>query len=258
MKTEQFTIKNKNGEKIVGLIHNVDNPKGTAIVQHGLGGFKEEIHIMRIVECCIEAGWRTIAFDCRNSFGESDGDINNMTIATYCDDLVTIIEQLVPTDHKLLLAGHSCGAGSVLRYTCDNPDRVYAIAPTAAAISKEFLIEQCQKMRPEFFADWQRDGRFHKVPSLRPEREGYVSYNLVEEMGNMTVLESAPNLTMPLFLIVGTDDKWMSPEQQQALHDKWRGPKEIHIIEGSEHVFKDSHLDQMAEKLSAWLAKLPV
>ncbi len=48
-------------------------------------------------------------------------------------------------------------------------------------------------------------------------------------------------LTMPTLLVVGSEDRGTPPEDQKLLYNKLPGDNELHIIEGSTHVFRESN-----------------
>jgi hypothetical protein len=53
---QKETIKNRNGKNIVAVVNKAEKPKGLAFIMHGLGGFKEEPHIVTIGESFKEQG----------------------------------------------------------------------------------------------------------------------------------------------------------------------------------------------------------
>ena len=256
MKKQRFTIQNKVGENIVGLFYDVDNSKGTAIIQHGLGSTKEYKHIAAMAEGCVNAGWQAICFDSRHSFGESDGDLFYSTVSSYRADLETVIEQMVPSDHRLLLAGHSMGAASILSYTCDYPEKVVALAPLAAVISHDFFVEAGLKKDKDSFLNWQKDGRYLKVSKTVPGKQAYVSWNFIEDMKNLRILEYAGSLMQPIFMAVGEHDATTPAYQQQHLYELWNGPKELHVISNGQHTFQGDALKDLQGKFKIWLSDI--
>jgi dipeptidyl aminopeptidase/acylaminoacyl peptidase len=59
---------------------------------------------------------------------------------------------------------------------------------------------------------------------------------------------------MPVLLMVGDLDKSTPIEHQKILFDKLPGKKEIHIIKGSPHTFKDpKHLEEIKSIFDKWI-----
>lgn len=66
-------------------------------------------------------------------------------------------------------------------------------------------------------------------------------------------------LTMPILFVVGENDTSCPPYQQQAFCDLLpkETKKEIHIIAGAPHTFKETgHLNQLENIFSNWLKKI--
>ena len=257
MNIESFILKNAKGERIVGLIERVEHPKGTAVIQHGLGGSKEQPQIRAMAQSCLKAGWQTITFDSRHAFGESDGDISQVTATTYCEDIETVITQLVLSDQKLILIGHSLGGAGVLNYTCRHPDTVFAVAPIASVLTYDLYLIKSLRSDPVFLQKWQQDGRYLKVSNSSPGRQGYISWAMVEDLKHFPLLDSIPALTMPILCVVGEQDQSTPPDQQKMLYDMWQGPKELHVLSDCDHIFtRPESLEQLADRLGKWLTKL--
>ncbi|MFH1111882.1 MAG: alpha/beta hydrolase [Patescibacteria group bacterium] len=79
----------------------------------------------------------------------------------------------------------------------------------------------------------------------------------MEDRQKYDLLPEAGKLTMPVLLIVGTEDDSTPPEHQKLLLDALPGKKEFHIIEGAPHTFKDpKHLDEIAKIFDKWIKSI--
>jgi pimeloyl-ACP methyl ester carboxylesterase len=59
---------------------------------------------------------------------------------------------------------------------------------------------------------------------------------------------------MPVLLIVGENDTSTPPPHQKILYKKLPGKKELHIIEGASHTFRDeTQLNEIKEILNNWI-----
>ena len=88
---KKVVIQNRKGENVVLIINETENQKGLAFVMHGLGGFKEQLHIQAMAESFAEKGYTTVRFDTTNSSGESEGKLELATLTTYYEDLEDVI-----------------------------------------------------------------------------------------------------------------------------------------------------------------------
>lgn len=62
---------------------------------------------------------------------------------------------------------------------------------------------------------------------------------------------------MPVLLIVGEQDRTTPLEHQQIFFDKLPGQKELHVIKGSGHTFKeDEHLAEIKNIFDKWIKQL--
>lgn len=71
---KKFSLKNRRGQNIVGVVANPTIKKGLAFVLHGLSGNKEQPHIAAIANAFREKQFVVVRFDSTNTFGESDGN----------------------------------------------------------------------------------------------------------------------------------------------------------------------------------------
>jgi len=71
------------------------------------------------------------------------------------------------------------------------------------------------------------------------------------------ILPEAYRLTMPVLLIVGDKDEITPLAHQKILYDKLPGKKELHIIKGVPHTFRDKeHLREIKDIFLNWIESL--
>ena len=76
----KFFIENRKKQKIAILVEARPNAKGLVFVMHGLGGSKGQPHISAMAKVFFESGYTVVRFDTTNTFGESDGAYEDMTV----------------------------------------------------------------------------------------------------------------------------------------------------------------------------------
>ncbi|TSC77645.1 MAG: Uncharacterized protein G01um101424_268 [Parcubacteria group bacterium Gr01-1014_24] len=260
MKEEKFSIKNRKGLEIVGNVSLPENPQGLAFTLHGLGGFKEQPHIMVLVDALLENGYAVVNFDATNSIGESEGKYEDVNMQSHYEDLVDIITWAKTQEwykEPFILAGHSLGGYAVARYAEEHPKKVKAVFPYALVVAGELSYKAAEMEDSEKLKKWKETGWQERQSSSKPGTKLRLPWSHMEERLKHDVRPKASNLTMPVLLIVGSEDKSCTYGTQHMLYDLIPGPKEIHIIPNAPHTFKDpEHLAQSKVLFNSWLKKL--
>ncbi len=252
---EKLTIVNRKGQNMVVLLEKVQNQKGLAFVMHGLGGFKEQPHIEVFAHAFLEKGFTAVRFDTTNTFGESDGEYENATTTNYYEDLEDVIEWAKSQDwyqQPFALAGHSLGGICTALYAQKHPEQVLALAAISSVVSGKLSVEtyKHQKIADE----WERTGMRVEESVSEPGRIKRLKWSHVADRLKYDLIPEASKLTMPVLFIVGDDDDSTPPEHQQLLFNALPGSKELHIIKGAPHTFRDpKHLAEIEEIFSKWI-----
>ncbi|MEK9174166.1 MAG: alpha/beta fold hydrolase, partial [Patescibacteria group bacterium] len=132
---QKITLKNRKGQKIVGLLNMPEGVvRGTAVIQHGYGGLKSQAHILKLEQAFHDNGFITFNFDTTNSFGESDGTYWEARLGLHAEDLEDVVKWTKQQEwfqQPLALTGHSMGGYAVARYAELYPAEVDILAPIA-------------------------------------------------------------------------------------------------------------------------------
>lgn len=257
---EKIKIKNRKGLEIVGIVSIPENSTGLAFTLHGLGGFKEQPHIMTIVKALLAHGYVVVNFDATNSIGESEGKYENATMQNYYEDLIDVISWAKTKNwyqEPFILAGHSLGGYAVARYAEDHPDEIKAVFPYALVVSGELSYKAYEMFEPEKLKEWKKTGWQTRMSASKPGTELKLPYSHMEERLKHDLRPNASKLIMPLLLVVGENDKSCTSGNQQTFYDLIPGSKELHIVPGAPHTFIESeHLAQLKIILDKWLEKI--
>lgn len=262
MKEEIFKIKNRKSLVMVGKILKPDNPIGLSFVMHGLGGYKEELHIDLIANTLFKNNYIVINFDATNSKGESEGKYENATMKFHYEDLVDIINWAKSqTWYKepFIIAGHSMGGYAVARYAEEFPLEVKAVFPFGAVFSGKDIFETYKKFRPEELKDWEETGWTHRTSKSKPEFEMKLPWSHMEERLKHDLKPMVSKITMPILFVVGENDNSCPPSDQKKFYDLLPEDttKEFHIVKGVGHVFREpEHLNELKEIFNNWLKKI--
>jgi len=258
---EKFIIKNRNGLKIIAQLEKAEQPKGLAIILHGLGGFKEQAHIEIFAPAFKEKNYTVLRFDATNSFNESEGKFEEATVTSHYQDLEDVIAWTKKQDwyiEPFVLVGHSLGGIAVLLYTLNFIKEVKAIAPISAVVSGKLRLEAHESfLGKEHIKKWQETGWYEYESFSKPGLIKRLPWSHMEDNLKYDILPKADRLNLPVLLIVGEHDTSTPVTHQQMLYEKLPGPKELHIIKGAPHTFRSSeHLRKIFKIFKNWLEKI--
>lgn len=251
-----FEIKNKHHFKIIGVIDVIPNPKGIAFVAHGLGGFKEQIHIRSFAKALNQARYTTIRWDMTNSIGESGGKMEDATITSYYEDLQDVIswaKQQSWFKSPFILCGHSLGGISTALYAEEHPEEVLGLAPLSSVVSGKLTFETEKSLE-----DWKKRGYKMEMSRSKPGIMKKLKWSHMEDRLKYDLLPNAGKLTMPVILIVREKDDGTPARHQRLLFDAIPGDKkELHIVKGCPHSpVLPWHLNEFKTLLKTWAEKL--
>ena len=209
---EKLFIKNRKGQKLAVVVEKPEgSPRGLAFVMHGLGGFKEQMHIRAMAEAFFENGYITVTFDAANTIGESEGDYKDATVTKYYEDLEDVIIWSMKQAwfiSPFILTGHSIGGLSTGIYTQCYASQVKAWAPVSAVVSGNLTIEADKKNHPEEFKKWEKTG-IKETPSR--SKPGVIKqlnwHQYKEDQLKFDLLKSVEKLKMPVLIVVGQLDQ---------------------------------------------------
>ena len=252
---EKLFIHNRKGQRIAVIVELSKKQRGLAFVMHGLSGFKEQEHIKIFADAFHDKGFSVVRFDTTNTFGESDGKYEDATVTNYYEDLEDIINWASGQgwyQEPFALAGHSLGGICVILYAEKYPEKVKGLAPISTVVSGRLSMETDK--HKSVAEEWERTG--WDVEMGHGGRVKRLKWSHMEDRLKYDVLPDAGKLTMPLLLIVGEHDTSTPPQHQKILYDALPGKKEMHIIKGSPHTFRDeNHLREVKTLLNTWIEK---
>lgn len=160
MKKENF--KNRKNKKIVVLVEECPDKKGLVFIMHGLGGRKEQPHIITMAQSFYDNGYTTVRFDITNSIGESDGKLEFATVTNYYEDLEDVLQWVKTQEwyqEPFSLAGHSLGSFCVFFYAENHPERVKALVSISGLVSGELFVKAFkEKEGLEKLEQWEKRG----------------------------------------------------------------------------------------------------
>ncbi len=251
------TITNRNNINLAVVVENPEETSGLAFVVHGLGGFKEQVHMRTIADTFLEADYTVVTYDAANTIGESGGRMEDATLTNYFRDLEDITAWAATQDwykEPFVVAGHSLGGASSLLYAAKYPDKVKAIVPVSAFTGIDLKEIQWQD-KPENIA-WKQQGYKLEESKGKPGVMKKIGWGFMEDAQTYDLRTNAPQITCPALFITGSEDERCAPAYQQQVIDKLAGMGKLHIIEGMDHnPSTPEHNDVLRTILQQWLQK---
>ncbi|MDO8620300.1 MAG: alpha/beta fold hydrolase [bacterium] len=251
---QKLFITNRKNQKIALVVEGEEKIGPLAFVMHGLGGFKEQPHIQAMVEVFLENGFIVVRFDTTNTFGESGGDYEDATTTNYYEDLEDVISWASKEPwykEPFFLVGHSLGGICTALYAEEYPERVAGLAPLGTVVSGELSRSVYTK---EQLAEWERTGLRITPSKSIPGLMKKLKWSHMVDRLNYNLLPNVKKLVMPILLIVGEKDESTPPSHQRILFDALLGPKELHIIKGAPHTFRETkHLEELRRLVDKWI-----
>lgn len=253
-------IKNRQSERIAVVVRIHDTARGCAVVQHGLAGSKDEKHIAAAARVFFDAVYTTVLFDATNTYGESDGTIEQSTMTKHYEDLEDVIAWMrtEPWCHgKLVLAGHSMGGYAVTRFAEIYPNDVAAVFPLSPVVSGALTLAAHELYEPGYIQHWKETGWREDRSISNPERVRRLPWSHMEDRLTHDLLPDALKLTMPVHIIVGDTDRISTVDHMRTLFDALPGVKSLHIIPNCAHVYRtDAQIELMSEAIQRELKGL--
>jgi alpha/beta superfamily hydrolase len=249
---EKIIIKNKQGEKLAGIFHKVNDKKQVVIVCHGWPASKENVLIKNISEKLNQDNINTFLFDFSGQ-GESEGKFENTTVSKEIEDIQSMVEYFHDKKYNIGLIGHSLGALVITLYAILN-DKIKFIIPISSMcrtdVLKDFKTEQQESIKKGEHIYYNEKSYGQKFIVLPMFFDDLKTYNPLEEI---------KNIKCPKLFIHGSEDKTLKVNESNELYQNAIEPKELKIIDGADHCFTDENLlKEMIDYCINWIKKLNI
>ena len=250
-------IKNRNKVELAVIVEGELNTAGLAFVVHGLGGFKEQIHIRTMAQGFLDKGYTVITYDAANTIGESGGRMEDATLTNYFEDLEDVVQWASTQPwykEPLIVSGHSLGGACSLMFAAKYPEKVKAIAPICPFIAGS-LYEAHQD--PALMKHWQEQGYILQPSQGKPGVMKKLGWGLAEDLRTHDVRTVANKIECPVLFVAGSEDHSLPASEQELVREKLSGPSEIHVIQGMEHNPRsEEHNQELRSIIESWLKSL--
>jgi hypothetical protein len=231
---ELLWIETEGGSKLAASFHLPEAPRPAPVVVmcHGFTGHRQEAHFLFVhaARAFKDAGFAALRIDCRGS-GESDGVFSDMTLETEIADVRAGIDYVAGRPEidtsRIGILGLSMG-GCVCATVAGRDQRVKTLVLWAATANMGRSTKRFEE----------RDAGPPQLPDGTWDLGGIaLGQGAVDSFQTVLPLEEIKTFGGPALIVHGTEDQAVpmsdALEYRQVLGE--RG--ELHIINGSDHVF---------------------
>ena len=230
---------------------------GLVFITHGLGHKKEMPWIDVVSEVFQAHNFTVVKFDATNSIGESGGKLENATPTSYYQDLEDTIEWAKKQSwykEPFYLVGHSLGSFCSAFYFSKHSNVVKGLILLSSFISGQLLI-QSPEVKP-LIEDWKKKGYREWESSTTPGVIKRLNWGHIEDSYKYDLLKETEKINCPVLLIAGEKDETTPLEHQKLFFDKLNTQKELHIIKGAGHTFREEReLEELGDIIEKWINK---
>jgi acylglycerol lipase len=262
MRTTNSTFITKDGTKLFTRAWLPDRPRGTIILQHGLG---EHIERYDYVGGYLTSyGYATYAADARGhgQTGKQNGDLGYFAgLPQIVADLRAYIES-VANGEKVTLIGHSMGGLVSLLYTIRHQETLRGLVVSAPAIDAGEAVPPLMlrvlnilgKVAPKLGTVALDTSTLSKEKAVwHGKIPARVGAELID--GAKLARSQANRITIPVLLMHGTADRLVGPTGTPYIHDQINSAdKTLKLWDGLYHeIFNEPERDSVLDYTVQWV-----
>jgi acylglycerol lipase len=268
------TVTANDGLRLYMRRREVANARAQILISHGFG--EHSGRYGALTEHLVAHKYSVTAYDHRGH-GLSDGLPGHVeSFREYDDDLDKVVATVRSRSQarRLFLIGHSMGGLIALRYTTRKSGMLDGAVISAPLIEvavpvpahKLMIARVGARMAPRFRLDnginpanLSRDPEVGRAYAADPLVNRKVSTKWFSELQRATkeVVDRAPQITTPVLVMHGADDKLASVAATQRMFERIESPdKELVIYRGFYHeLFNEPEKQEVFERTTEWLGK---
>ena len=206
-------LQNNQGQSIHIKIYNESGNK-LAFILHGLASDMNHQVVETAKNAFLDNGYTVVTFDARYSLGESYGNVSNVSLSTFLEDLETVVNWAKKQDFyhdPFAVAGHSLGGAATILYSHNN-DNISFLIPIAPVTGGRQWENSCMKNMPDFCKQWKEKGYYEYKPN---DKSVNIFYTVVDEAKSYNALELAQNIKAPALFIIAENDRVIEEKDVQ-------------------------------------------
>lgn len=250
METRELMLVNRDGKRMPAtLAFPSGELKGTALVLHGIGGWRTQEVLRAAADALVRSGYAALRFDESDGITAPDGDFFHNTTTHYLRDLEDAIDFVRAQEWykaPLVLAGHSMGGLVAARYASEHPNDVSRLILLAPAVS----LRSMWWTQLPFALMWIIRGHW-KMLGIEG-KEFVLGPDWLRDFRRFNGYRYAPRIAAPTLVISAERDHTVATpaEHRRYAH---RFPKGEHsTIAWADHDFEGRE-DEVAATITQWL-----
>jgi dipeptidyl aminopeptidase/acylaminoacyl peptidase len=208
-----------------------------AIVLHGFPGFEKNYDIVRTLQ---QLGYHSLIFHYRGAWG-SEG---KYTVTGQINDVQSALEMLRNRSdvdpNKILVVGHSMGSWLAVNIGAIDQEVIGVVAISGVGDMRK--RGKSNRKRVESSLRFLRGITYEQYLSDTEKR--LEKYNPVEKID-----EISPR---PVLIIHGENDEVVNVDNAYDLYEAAGEPKDLHIVDGADHVFSYQR-KEVLDKIVSWI-----
>jgi pimeloyl-ACP methyl ester carboxylesterase len=254
--TEKISFTARDQRTIHGLLYKTEvGQLGTCVFIHGLGGHKEQEHIVAAATALADAGISTLCIDATDDIAYGPDAVTGATPTKRLhniEDAVAYALEQSWHEGMLLVGGHSLGGLAAGTLAAQGTYPIRGAVLIAPLVSGDI---QWAGRDVELLDEWRKAGTIPRQFVTRPNETFQLGYALVDDSRHYSLLRDADKLrTMPVLLVVGSDDT-STPAVHVKLLAHSVGESGTYVeIPNTKHNFRGQEL-AVAEAVTNWIEK---
>lgn len=250
METRELVLYNRDGKRMPATLQLPDgDAKGTVIVLHGIGGWRNQLLLTKVAEYLQGQGYIVFRFDESDGVAAPDADFFHNTTSHYMRDLEDVIAHLKKKSgfkEPFVLVGHSMGGLLATWYASLHPREVKRLILLAPAISLTSMwwMQLPWALMYIVRGHWRLLGIDKKRFLLGP--------NWLRDFGKLNGYKFAKNISVPTLIISAEKDYTVAKAHEHRAYARRFLHAEHSTISWADHDF-DGHEDEVVATIRQWL-----
>lgn len=251
MEVREFVILNRNGKRIPATLRIPEGAvRGTALLLHGLGGWKDQSVIAQVAEQVAMEGYQSLTFNAADGSRGPDGTFFNQTTSGYLrdtEDVVDFLKKSAEHQSPLILVGHSVGGLVALRFASEHPKDIEILVLLAPAVSWKMMW---WGQLPWLLA-WLVQGK-RKWPGPKGE-DFYLGRGWIFDFFTFDGYRYARNVHVPVLVVSAGKDGTVARPREHALFVRRFEHATQSVVTGASHAF-EGYEQEVAGIVALWLS----
>lgn len=259
----EAAVRTQQNEVLSVLVEGLENSNQRKLVfiQHGLAANREHPVVNAAKKAFLQNGYVVVTFDSRHSLGKSGQDVQNARLATFAEDLKTVVQWAEAQDfyaEPFAVAGHSLGGASAWTYAIENPERTAYWVGIAPVVGGRAWEKACFENMPAFCRDWKSRGAYtYQTPDKK--QTALISYQTLQDAKTFDAAAAAADFKVSALLIGAEKDTVVPPRDVEELYRLLPASKSMAVIKDSTHNFVgSSNQEALTDAIDAFLKSAAV